>query len=405
MVVAVQMIPINVVNRSFSNVVKFITAKMLLRYSLFFIISLIFSAKVDGQKTTFSLELIAETKDKSLLSQVVDLDMTTDSQGNIRLYIADVFTPSVLIMEKNGDNFKDIDRLGSEGQGPGEFIELSSVQYMPDGNLMVYDRSLARVTFFNSGTQQVEHVNNINAKQTAHFPMEFYAAGTDEPVFYSRAEKFFSDKDNPFEQRNTSLQRYNAEGKLITDSVLVKPSDDAFIFRSGGNMSVNPQPVWGNKSIFRFRDDYIYYTWTGYPEIEVYNREGLHIQTIPLQLTRLRITDDDRQRALDLEATMMGQRKRVIRKLYFEVMPIDFWPWAHDFLVDDKERLWLALPNHLKDKNRVWRAHSAEGNFIGQVHLPADFTVHQIKENYIVGELFDFNDFSSTVQLYQLREN
>ncbi|MEX2362208.1 MAG: 6-bladed beta-propeller [Balneolaceae bacterium] len=354
-----------------------------------------------SQSNGISLELIAETKDKSLLSQVVSADLITKPEDRLRIYIADVFTPAVLILEKQENDLVVINQLGRDGKGPGEFVEINALQIMPDNNLMTYDRNLGRVTVFNLEMEKMEYTFSL---RSASFPMNFYAAGVQQPIFYARAEPYFSDSDATDMKRTIQMQKYDAEGNLLNDSVLVKPSNDAFIFQDRGSMAVNPEPVWGNKSIFRFYREYIYYAWGDNSSVEVYSANGEKLPSISLNLPRLPITNDDRKRALDFEAFMMDKRKRTIKDEFLKKMPDDYWPWLQDFFVDDKERFWIGMPHHLKENTRNWRIHDMKGNFIDEVTLPANFTVHQIKKNYIVGELFNFKRFRSSVQLYKIHE-
>lgn len=169
-------------------------------------------------------------------------------------------------------------------------------------------------------------------------------------------------------------------------------------------MSVNPDPVWGRKSIFRFKDDKIFYIWTGESKIEIYDLQGVSINTLDLELEHLEITEKDKTEALNFEAMMMDKRKSHIRESLREAMPKDFWPWIHDFLIDDVGRFWIGLPSHFGDNDRVWQVYDVEGNYIRQHKLPADFTVHKIVDNLVFGEFFNFDKFTSTVRIYKVIE-
>lgn len=406
MAAVVQMILINAAGQKYSSAVKFTTAINVSNSylnPLFFAFILIFPIAANSQRSGLSLEMIAETKDNSILSQVVSLDMDTKGD-HLKIYLADIFTPKILVLEKKGEDLIVTNHLGREGKGPGDFLEITSLQLMAKNRLMAYDKALGRVTVFDLDSNKVESIFNTSSKNSSNFPMYFYTAGVQKPVFYARAEPYFRDSDKPDMKREIQLQKYDSEGELQFASVMTKPSNDAFIFRNQGNMYVNPQPAWGNKSIFRFKNNHIYYNWTGNNNIEVYNHDGAKIESISLTIPRMSITEDDITRALDFEAFIMELPKEVLKEAYLNQMPNEYWPFINDFFIDDKHRFWIAKPHHLKNDSRVWQIHDKEGILIDELILPAGYTVHQIKNDYLIGELFNFEDFSSTVQIYQLHE-
>lgn len=117
------------------------------------------------------------------------------------------------------------------------------------------------------------------------------------------------------------------------------------------------------------------------------------------------MTEDDKKRIIDREALLMGKRKALLRNSLLKKLPNNYWPWIQDFLVDEKERLWVSLPAHLKNKNREWRIFDNNGGLLHEVQLPKNFTVHQVKSNYVVGELFDFDSFRSIIQVYKVKQS
>lgn len=367
------------------------------------VLTFLISSSVFGQKVMNSPRLIAEINDKSLLSQVVGLDMMLDNNGGITLYVADVFTPSVLVMEKKGHKLELINRLGREGRGPDEFIEITSLSLLSQNNLLVvYDRNLERVTLFDVSTQEGQSMFNLDWKIGEYFPMEFYTGDHSDSLLYARKDRFFSDDFDPKNQRNLIIQSYDFKGKAKTDSIFVKPSNDAYVFRRKGSMSVNPDPEWGRKSIFRFRNGRIYYTWTDKSEIDIYTMNGELSEIVKVELPRVEMTEDDKKRIIDLEALLMGKRKSLLRHSLLRKLPKNYWPWIQDFWVDEKGRLWVALPTHLKNKKRDWRIFDSNGILLHEIQLPINFTVHQVKNNYVAGELFNFNNFRSIIQIYKV---
>lgn len=362
-----------------------------------FIIFLLSSLSAQSQES--NIELISES-DKSLLSQVIDLDIFKIN-NRVQIYVADVFISSVLIAELTGKKLKFDDRLGREGLGPGEFIEINNLEILSNGILSAYDRNLGRITFFNIENRKVEKTIKLNTKKNTYFPMEIIYSGEND-LFYSRSERFFSDKYNAKEKRDMILQSFNKDGELVTDSILIKPSDDSYVFQKNGNISVNPSPVWGNKSLIELKNDKIFYIWTGKPTIEIYNLDGKLLKTLEFDLPRLDFSNSDKENALSFESTMIDIKKSEIRNSLYKELPKKHWPWIHDFLIDDQEKIWIGLPNHFGAKTRMWKVYNKDGELDNEYKFPLNFTIHQVKKNTVVGELFDFKKFVSTVRVYKL---
>ena len=138
---------------------------------------------IHGQES--NIELISES-DKSLLSQVIDLDIFKIN-NQVQIYVADVFISSILISELQGKKLKFDNRLGRDGLGPGEFIEITNLEILSNGILSAYDRNLGRITFFDIRDQKVEETIKLNTKKNIHFPMEV-SYNEDNELFYSRSE-------------------------------------------------------------------------------------------------------------------------------------------------------------------------------------------------------------------------
>lgn len=197
MEVVVLQTQISVVRLRSSKDVKFIfviTNKLMIRYRFLVFLFSLYTLSASGQTTFNSIELVAES-DKKTLTQIVDLDVNI-SDKNIQIFIADVYTSSVIIGEKKGNKIILDKRLGREGLGPGEFIEINNVQFTNNYGLIVYDRNLGRISLFDAQNQKLDQTIKLNTRRKTHFPMEVLIGqhqNTGTKHFYTRSERFFSD--------------------------------------------------------------------------------------------------------------------------------------------------------------------------------------------------------------------
>jgi hypothetical protein len=379
---------------------------MIVKHFLIWLIGVLLSNPFSSIKHTDNdplvPELIAESNADAPLSHVVSLDTEIGADGDFRIYVADVFASSVLVLQQQGDRLDFSGTIGRSGKGPGEFVSVNNLQMTDEQNLMVYDRNLGRITIFDAEAKKTVEVINVSVGQRkGNFPMQFYVPSNEKGSFYyARSSQFFRASDNLDEQRQILLQQYDIEGKLVKDSLLVKPDNEALVVRGEGGMAVNPQPVFGKKSIFRIKNDLIYYGWTDNNAIEIYTAEGIHLNTIELELPRMEVSQNDIMLALEKESLMMGEKKDFIRNTFLKQVP-SFWPYYDNFLLDDQNRLWVAGASPMSQDSRIWYVYNLEGILLEKVSLPAGFTVFQIKNNHIIGELLD-KELRSSVRIYYL---
>jgi len=373
--------------------------------NVFLLVSLLIGSSMIGigQERQFSsAKLIASSDDKMPLTHVKYLDVEIREDENIYIYLADVFTSSVLIVRRQGEQLRIVGTIGQSGKGPGEFLTVDNLQIVEEQSLLVYDRKIGRVSIFDLETRELNNSFNISSiGRQGHFPMQFYALNNNSNIqYYALSKLFFRAGDNLGSKRTVLLQQFNAKGSLLKDSLLVKSASDAFVVKRGANMAVNPQPILGRKSVFRFRESTIFYGFTGKKNIEVYNPAGDLINTIRLDLNALEVTDSDIQLALDKESKMMQEEKKFIREAFLKQVP-EYWPYYQNYIIDEKNRLWIGLSNHLDDEKRVWHIFNFKGELLKKTKLPSNFSIFKIKDNYIIGELLD-DKFRSFVQIYKL---
>lgn len=359
------------------------------------------SLLVVGQdKSILTADLIAESVKDAPISHIISLETQINKNGDLNLYLADVRSSSVIIMGKQGEELKISGKIGQNGRGPGEFLSVDNLQIYSGHNLLVYDRKIGRVSVFDLKTETLSRVFNISVEGGKYFPIKFNVLNNKKLKYYAPSKRFFQASDDFGEQRHVLLQQFNTEGFLLKDSLLIKPASDAFVVQKGGTMAVNPQPVFGNKSIFRFNDGMIYYGFTGNTTIEIYNTAAKLLRKVKLGLNSLEVTDNDIELALEKEALMLQEKKQVIRKNFLNQVP-EYWPYYQNYVIDGKSRLWVGLSNHLDEDQRIWQVFSPKGKLVMEIKLPARFNVFQVKKDYIIGELFD-RKFRSFIQIYKI---
>lgn len=377
--------------------------RYIIKISLFYLALSVFSyITLKAQKVDeVDLIKVAESTKNTPISHVLDvkLDFNKFEQEEVNLYVADELSPYVIVLEQEKNQLKVKGQIGKSGRGPGEFHKVSNLELMGEDELFAYDNRLRRASIFNIESQEVVNMFNLNINSEFN-PTELYAISGNK--YFAREERFFRESDKSDKRRFALLNKYNNSGKLIQDSVLVEYDDDALVYRTSGGMSVSTMPAIGNKSIFRFYNDKIYHAWTGKNRINVFDHSGQKLTSIePVGVKQKRVTESDFESFLKLESKLEGTRKSKLKPTIKEYIP-EYLPYFDDFLIDDTGQIWIAGSVHMEEEKRPWFIlNRTDNKLAGKVHLPANFTIQQIKAGYIAGGYLDDN-FNASVQLYKV---
>ena len=150
-------------------------------------------AQAQLDQTPWHLEVEWEIGDEEsdiFLSYPHDLAIGFDNQ----IYLSDRREPKILVFNKSGEETMTI---GREGQGPGEFTEVTSMLAMPEGGILVNDRRNGRLTQFGSDGALVRSISISSVGDRLYFVAAYDAAtdrvaltkdmtrgATDEPLLY-----------------------------------------------------------------------------------------------------------------------------------------------------------------------------------------------------------------------------
>ena len=89
---------------------------------------------------------VDQGEDAYMFGRIAGVAFTDD-----RVYVLDAGVPALRVYDWSGQHLLDI---GQEGDGPGEFRRPSALALMPDGRILVKDRT--RITFFGPGGEYLE---------------------------------------------------------------------------------------------------------------------------------------------------------------------------------------------------------------------------------------------------------
>lgn len=309
--------------------------------------------------------------------------VTVDSNGHV--YIAD--SDQLTIHRFRDDGFF-IESIGRDGEGPGEFRSLTKLRYR-DGKVYALDRNQNRITAFSTDSlRDIETISLSSESQSAgsnlrSMPEEFFVlpgnrfllsfslvAGDSEQLYFHPVDIF--DPNSGYEGEN--------EIKI--------PVRQSVIFRNAGAMGFI-YPVYGRKStLYVSRGGSIYSNWSENLLFKSYNDHGEYSdawydQTEKKPLRRRQL----RERYSDFYMDILSE----------EPLP-DTWPAIRGFLLDDKNRFWIALMTDDVEMSE-WIIVSEQEGLLGTFALSANDTIHHIKGNAIYLNVVDSDGFETVKKI------
>ena len=250
-------------------------------------------------------------------------------------------------------------RMGREGEGPGEYLDIARVGVSADGTLYAYDRRQRRFTFLDSrgtvtGVRNIERIGEIvplthlaGGEMTAVFePRMLLPPGLQRgPLFLLRGSRSWEDVD--------TLGWWPGKERIVP------PARDRWL------------PVaFGATALYSGRGPYAALATTDSLDVSLY--EG------PTPVARIRggsspreITAGDMAAWTDLFLGMYPEERRSIERGRLEDSTgRETYPAFAALTVDAAGRIWLGDYAKLEEQERGWTVFGSDGRPIGTLHLP-----------------------------------
>lgn len=323
----------------------------------------------------------------SLLTNVTSLDV--DSRGNV--YLSDWLMMQVVVLAPDGQVLRTI---GREGEGPGEFRRVSSVQVLPGDSVMVHDRALQRVTVFAPGGERVAHVASLRPLH-GRTALRVFRARTRPVLLVTYSRPFASWESGKDDQsRHDLLALLDLKGARVADSVLTVPGGGALVRRVNGGVTVGLHP-FGREAIVRLTpDDRIAYAWNDTLGAAFYSLDGRPGARFALPARGAPVSDAE-------FARMERETSKNLLPPLREARPRS-WPVMRGMVVDERGRVWVGL-NSERGPRSEWASYDAAGRYLGSAFLPSEVTLHAVKNGLAYGVVRD-DDGVPSVVVYRITE-
>jgi hypothetical protein len=272
--------------------------------------------------------------------------------------------------------------VGREGEGPGEFSRLTSVDRFRGDSLIAFDYWLGRITVLSPGWE-VSRI--ISPYQGVTRMQELHPLG--DVAFIAMLSSYESMEGSSGLFRVPSpIVRLSSAGKA-TDTLTTIPGFETFIFTMG-----DARPLFAKAAHLAVHQEQFYLGTADRMQFEVYSATGrleriVRVPHFDLHLSSQELSDERE----DYASRIPPNAPPAYRDL-LEAMPDpETRPAYSDLLVDAEGYVWAAESHGRAelDEPTDWEVFGPEGEWFGSVRLPARFTVFEIGSDYVLGRLYD----------------
>jgi len=250
-----------------------------------------------------------------------------------KIFVSDGKGVHIKVFDKLG-NFITI--IGRQGQGPGEFGQITHIQITPRNELMVYDRRSFKLTFF---SLDGNYVRTIHLKGIQDLRIRENSNGN---YFVSTVEFQGQYSTNSF-RSSTEIREYGPDLAFIKTIARDKFRD--------GNVPLR------HSMIARFPSfDTIICGYTDFYEFHIINLEGEIVQKVSKEYEPIAISEEEKEkRGLTRAKGIPG-----------------YFPAFQDFSVDEEGRIYVQTFERQGDGDQFYYdVFDLDGRFIAKVRLNA----------------------------------
>ncbi|MTI87887.1 MAG: 6-bladed beta-propeller [Balneolaceae bacterium] len=342
---------------------------------------------------TYSVELIPEqTFGETGEPYVIRvLDCVEDNKGKVILWNADANYEQILYVYNADGSYHT--QLGRQGRGPGEYGHIVGMQAKA-GKVFILDYTSQRLNEYSTKDYSFMHSMLFERWKSS----EGLKFGYVEPRNDGNYLMTFSDKKSKLGRLEIKYQVMDSEGKRVNVKPLVFPA--GFKINVGQSMRPTMPLTFMGKTITALSDeDTLYSVWTQDFLIRKYDAKGLYQSAIYYPIKGLPFDLDEYTKT-----SLFSPKAHDIKKA-FDDMDKEFPttnPVLDKLMVDDENRIWVALPADIEGNSYEWWILSSSGELLAKLVLPRDQPIFDIKNDYLYSKKMNEETGTEYVVKYRI---
>ena len=319
-----------------------------------------------------------EGEDPYLLYRAMDATILADG----RIVVANGGSGELRFFDSTGSHLAS---RGGQGEGPGEFLQLRSLEPWPGDSIVAWFGPRANISVFDSGGNYGRTIEiNDGSQPWVARPAATSVHGSILAVY-------------SWEDRDTLvLQLLDGEGAVRT-SLGTLPSWEPYLMHEGTEREMlywktfSREPVWG------VWGDLVAIGVTSRYEIKAYGADGSLARIVRREHSPRVPTPEDVEAYIESDvlpdypdATPSEQEDH--RRDYRSVPVAEHFPAFTSIMIDKLDHLWIREYDLPREERPVplWTVFDPEGHVLGFVETPAElWMIYEIGEDYILGHSMD----------------
>ncbi len=289
-----------------------------------------------------------------------------------RVFLADFDQNSLHAFDPDGNY---LTTLGGEGEGPGEFGNISNPQ-ADENFLYAYDWTQRRINAFDLETLRFSHTVRLmredwsGGELSGKWPNGYFV--TRDGSFLTSFSPPFS-QNNLHDERQVSYYRITSEGELIPNEVFAQRAAGALVDESGGGFMVMGSPFRDRPLFALAPDDRFYTAWSEDFLIRIYSSQGEYERAIYVPYEKSFLDQQELASRYDNDR---------LRRMIRTADAPEHWPALHQIRVDDEHRIWAATIIDDEDLYQWWVI-SPEGELQSRFEWPRNRNIRAIQNGYL----------------------
>lgn len=330
-------------------------------------------AAVRQRAATPVQEVSASSPDAGFTS-VASLDV--DSRG--RIYVADTYQQRVVVLAPDGQVLR---TFGRRGSGPDEFRSLQSLQILPGDSVLVYDPTQGRTSVFAPDSGRAAYVARLSTN-----PWRVRRTQTNDAILALFRPTFAFRPGADFSGRRDRVRLLDLYGG-VRQELLSVPSKPFLV----AGASVTPHPFGAEGFALLDSQDRLHFVWSDTLGATTRDLSGNLVGSFRIEYAAPPLTREDVDHAL----SGFGSMRSTFEPALTDSTPAR-WPAVRSALLDDRDRLWMALSGSLS-RPTEWAAFTTDGAYLGSMIVPAGSEVRLIRGESVYAERIDDDDVAHVV--------
>ncbi len=329
-----------------------------------------------------------EGAEAETLYQVNDIDRLSDGSW----LVANGSTEEVRVFDADGGYVRTI---GRRGEGPGEFVSLSSVFVLPGDTVAVWDARQRRVSVFDVGGAMHRDVSFEALSEGAVTPFGRLDSGR---WGVRRSGREIESPGGGISGRSRNMELHavtepDGSGPTVFAEI---PGSPGWVVASPTFTALRTIPFGAGNAMEVVGDRFVG-GLADQPELRLWNARGVEVERWRVLEPPTPLSDEiweaarerEEEQLADGPADAPAQLLEAYSDFWLEVERPELLPYWGRVRTSSSGDVWLGEYVRRPDEPRRWRVFDASGALVRQVDVPAGFELQWIGEDLMAGVVTD----------------